>query len=100
MGKIITSINNVKELLKDLVTSENTDQIAKISKSLDEVENVANTMETENTSLKDKIVDMVKGTISTKEPKDPNDIDDTPKSLDDIMEEEAQKISDKRHKED
>lgn len=93
MGKISSSIDNVKNLLKNFVTAENSEQIAQMSKALDEVENVANTMETENVTLKDKIVDMTKGILFTKEePKDVNSQDDTPKSIDEIMLEEAQKI--------
>ena len=93
MGKIESSINNVKTTLQDLVTAENTEQIAKVSKALDELGEVANTIETENVTLKDRIVDMTKGILFTKEePKDVNSQDDTPKSIDEIMLEEAEKI--------
>lgn len=92
MGKLTESTNLVKTLLKDLVTADNTEAIAKVNKALEEVESNANTMETENISLKDKIVEMVKGTISTEKPSEENDADDTPKDIDTILMEEADKI--------
>ena len=92
MGKLTDSTNLVKTLLKDLVTADNTEAIAKVNKALEEVENNANTMETENISLKDKIVEMVKGTISTEKPSEENEVDDTPKDIDTILLEEADKI--------
>lgn len=92
MGKLTDSTNLVKTLLKDLVTADNTEAIAKVNKALEEVENNANTMETENISLKDKIVEMVKGTISTEKPSEENEVDDTPKDIDTILLEEAEKI--------
>lgn len=92
MGKLTESTNLVKTLLKDLVTADNTEAIAKVNKALEEVENNANTMETENISLKDKIVEMVKGTISTEKPSEENEVDDTPKDIDTILLEEAEKI--------
>lgn len=92
MGKLTESTNLVKTLLKDLVTADNTEAIAKVNKALEEVENNANTMETENISLKDKIVEMVKGTISTEKPSEENEVDDTPKDIDTILLEEANKI--------
>ena len=92
MNKISEILNQCRNLIKDLVTADNTESIAKVTKSLDEVENEANTMATENTSLKDKIVDMVKNSIvSTNEPSQPTQ-EETPKSLDEIMIEEANKI--------
>lgn len=88
------SIAKVKESLKKIVTAENTEAVAQVSKDLDEVENLGKKIETDNTSLKDKIVDMVKDSISTKTPKD--DVEpEKEKSLDDIMLEEAQKIQNK-----
>lgn len=92
MGKLTELLSNVKESLKGLVTADNTDAIAKVSSAIDEASTHGEQMEKENISLKDKIVDMVKGNLSTKEtPKDESG-GDTPKSLDTIMKEEAQKI--------
>ena len=85
------SIAKVKESLKKIVTAENTEAVAQVSKDLDEVENLGKKIETDNTSLKDRIVEMVKDSISTKTPKD-DVTSEKEKSLDDIMLEEAQKI--------
>ena len=90
MGKILDSTNVVRTLLREFVTADNTEQIAKMTKALDDVDSVANTMETENITLKDKLVDIVKSGIVTKE--EPKSIEPEEKSLDEIMIEEAQKI--------
>ena len=93
MGKLEELISLAKESLKDLVTAENTEAIAKVSKALDDVSEQGTKVENEILSLKDKIVDMVKsGMSTTKPPKDETSSDDTQKSLDEIMNEEANKI--------
>ena len=93
MGKLEDLISVAKEQLKTLVTADNTDAIAKMSKALDDVSEQGSKIENESISLKDKIVDMVKGGLSSqKPPKDDIESEDTNKSLDDIMKEEEQKI--------
>ena len=92
MSKIIDSLSKAKELIKGLVTDKNTNEIASVVKALDEVESEAQTTEKELQTCKDKIVEMVKSTIVTKKaPEDENQVE-TPKTLDEIMEEEAKKI--------
>lgn len=98
MGKLQESISQVKELLKGVVTADNTEAIAQVSKALDEVTTQGDTLEKENISLKDKIVDMVKGNLSTTTPPKDESSSEAPKSLDDIMKEEADKIIANRRK--
>ena len=71
MSKIKPLVDAVKEALKDLVTADNTDAVAKVTSKIEELEKQSNGLEAENLSLKDKIVDMVKGNLSTdKKPED------------------------------
>ena len=66
-------LKQARELLSGLVTADNTEVIANISKSFDEVEQKFGAIEKENVELKDKIVDMVKTTIVSKvAPEDQN----------------------------
>lgn len=98
MGKLQDSISQVKELLKGVVTADNTEAIATISKSLDDLSTQGESLEKENISLKDKIVDMVKGNLSTTTPPKDESSSEAPKSLDEIMNEEANKIIANRRK--
>ena len=98
MGKLQDSISQAKELLKGVVTADNTDAIAKISTALDEISTQGESIEKENVSLKDKIVDMVKGNLSTSTPPKDESSSEAPKSLDEIMIEEANKIEANRRK--
>ena len=85
MTKMEEKIKSVREALKGLVTADNTDAVAKCSQEIDALETQSKSLEEENLSLKDKIVDMVKGNISSKEPpKDENKVDE-PKSIDDAI---------------
>lgn len=74
MSKIKPVVDSLREALKDLVTADNTEAVAKVTSKIDELETQSNTLETENQALKDKIVDMVKGTLTTKE-KPENEVD-------------------------
>lgn len=74
MPKIKPIVDSLREALKDLVTADNTDAVAKVTKQIDSLEEQSNTLETENLTLKDKIVDMVKGTLTTKD-KPENEVD-------------------------
>ena len=74
MSKIKPLVEAVKEALKDLVTADNTDAVAKVTSKIEALETQSNSLETENLALKDKIVDMVKGTLTTKE-KPENEVD-------------------------
>ena len=79
-------LSQVREALKEIVTADNAEAMAKISAKIDEAEQSFDKIAQENTSLKDKIVDMVKGTISSKEaPKDENS-PEAPKTVDELLE--------------
>lgn len=93
---INTYIAKVREDLKELVTAENTDKVAQVSKSLDTLSEQAQKLGEENVSLKDKIVDMVKGTLSTDNPPVDEVKDEAPKSLDVVIGEIAEKYKDKK----
>ena len=80
-----------KSNLTKLVTADNTDAVSEVSKTLDTLEEEATKLETENTSLKDKIVEMVKTSINPTKPQEVNEPEVT-KTLDEIMIEEANKI--------
>ena len=86
-------LEKAKTGLSQLVTAENTDKVTAVSKDFDEVAEHIGKLEAENLSLKDKIVEMVKTGIAPQKEKPHDDIDDDkPKSLDEIMLEEANKI--------
>ena len=56
------SINNLKKLLKDNLTSENTELFVKIDKSIDEITSQHEETETKLTQTQDKLLEVVKGT--------------------------------------
>lgn len=85
MGKIKETIDTLKNTLKDLVTADNTDAVAKVQKVIDELETQGNNLETENLSLKDKIVDMVKGNLSSDTPPSDDNQPAQKKSVDEAM---------------
>lgn len=92
MSKIQNLLANVKKSLADLVTTENTEAVAKVTKDLDALAQEGESLETKATELSNQIVDMVKGTlVSKEEPKDENNIEQ-PKDLGDVAQEELNKI--------
>lgn len=99
MSKIKPLVDSLKEALKDLVTADNTEAVAKVTKEIDKLEEQSNNLETENLSLKDKIVDMVKGNLSTdKKPEDDTTTEKElsfdeacDKALEKVLDEEAKK---------
>ena len=92
MSKIQNLLANVKKSLADLVTTENTEAVAKVTKELDALAQEGESLETKATELSNQIVDMVKGTlVSKEEPKDENNIEQ-PKDLGDVAQEELNKI--------
>lgn len=98
MTKMEQAINSLREALKGLVTAENTDAVAKCSQEIDNLEAQSKTLADENLSLKDKIVDMVKGNISSKEkPKDENEVE-KPLSIDEAIEQSLKEIQASRNK--
>ena len=92
MTKMEQIINSLREALKGLVTAENTDAVANVAKEIDNLEAQTKTLADENLSLKDKIVDMVKGNISSSEkPKDENEVE-KPLSIDEAIEKSLKEI--------
>lgn len=96
MGKLDEFVLNAKNALKELVTADNTEAVAKVSKVLDDLDTQGKAIETENTSLKDKIVEMVKGNLSSTTPPKDDTSGEKEKSIDEIMLEEESKIINRR----
>ena len=96
MGKLDEFVLNAKNALKELVTADNTEAVAKVSKALDDLDTQGKAIETENTSLKDKIVEMVKGNLSSTTPPKDDTSGEKEKSIDEIMLEEESKIINRR----
>ena len=96
MAKLNELLQALRGDLVKLVNDSNTDEIAKITKTLDNIDTEAQNQEAELTTCKNKIVEMVKGTIvSTDKPSEVNKVEE-PKSLDQIIQEEALKIVNKK----
>lgn len=92
MSKLNELLQAIRNDIANLVRDDNTEAIANISKRMDEVDVEVKAQETDLVECKNKIVEMVKATIVSKEPpKDTNQVD-SPKSLDEILIEEANKI--------
>lgn len=88
--------NQIKEILKNSLTADNTEMITQLSQKVDELGNLYKNKEEENIKLKDTIVENVRNTTFKEEP-EPEDPSQT-KSLDEIMLEEANKIVEERKK--
>lgn len=89
------SKNRIIDLLKDkILTADNTDIIAEISQELDSLSDEHEKTEKELTSVKDKLVDVVKNTSFKKEEIDNQDKGETdePMSIDDASEEALNEI--------
>lgn len=86
----------IKEILKNSLTADNTEVITKLAQQVDELESEYNKLSEENVKLKDTIVENVRNTTFKEEPntEDPSQT----KSLDEIMLEEANKIVNERKK--
>ena len=88
--------NQIKEILKNSLTADNTEMITQLSQKLDELGNLYKNKEEENIKLKDTIVENVRNTTFKETPEIENPAQ--PKSLDEIMLEEANKIVEERKK--
>lgn len=62
MNKYQDTINSLKDQLQNLLTAENTDTITKAVSTIDELEKIHQETVGENSNLKNKIVEIVKGT--------------------------------------
>ena len=93
------AINNLKESLKSLMTAENTEQITKAVSQVDELEKLHANDTKEITSLKDRIVEVVKNTSFKDVSKDnPNKLLDEPMDMEKSIKENVAKIIKERKK--
>ena len=94
MKKFEELYNNLKSQLEEMLTADNTDTITNLVKGLDEIKEQHNAQEEEMKGLKDKMVDIVRNTTFSKEP--PKLDSEEPKSIDDVLQEQLNKIIEKR----
>lgn len=83
-------IEEAKAELKALMTPENADKLAGIVAHLDEAEKEHNTLQEQHQGLKDKYVDIVSKMTFPEKPKD--DVGGEQKSLDDIVNDNLNKV--------
>lgn len=89
------SMNRISNLLKDkILTADNTEIIAELTQELDSLSDEHEKTEKELTSVKDKLVDVVKNTSFKKEEVDNQDKGETdePMSIDEASEEALNEI--------
>lgn len=88
--------SQLKGLLNEQSSQEQINAITSLDKCLDSLNEVYNQKEQEVNSLKDNLIDMVKNT-SFKVDNSSNDdiVDQNPKSMDEILKEELEKIAKK-----
>ncbi|MBR2557471.1 MAG: hypothetical protein IKE95_03730 [Methanobrevibacter sp.] len=99
MNKFDEKMNNIKEQLKSLLTADNTEQITKAVASLDELSTEHNATVNENSNLKNKIVEIVKGTTFKEQSKETNSLEpEREVSLDEALKQAEQKILQERGK--
>lgn len=99
MNKFDEKMNNIKEQLKSLLTADNTEQITKAVASLDELSTEHNATVNENSNLKNKIVEIVKGTTFKEQSKETDSFEQEKEvSLDEALKQAEQKILQERGK--
>lgn len=99
MNKFDEKMNNIKEQLKSLLTADNTEQITKAVASLDELSNEYQASVNENSNLKNKIVEIVKGTTFKEQSKETDSLEpEREVSLDEALKQAEQKILQERGK--
>lgn len=91
MKKFEEVIAKIRASLKDMVNAENAQALASLDKDIDDAVEAHNATEEALGEAKSTIVDMVKNT-SFKEPSGEGTPNTEPKSLDEIMQEELNKI--------
>lgn len=84
--------NALKDGLNNLLTADNTEAVTNLVNSLDGIKDLHQSQEEEMTKLKDKMVDIVRNTTFAKQPEDIIE----EKSIDDIMNDELNKIISQR----
>lgn len=86
--------SQLKALLNDKSSQEQITAITSLDKCLDNLNEVYNQKEEEVNSLKDNLIDMVKNTSFKVDNSSSDDIiDQNPKSMDEILNEELKKIA-------
>ena len=90
MTKFEEKYNEFKEFLKGSLTGDNVDFITTLTTHLDELNTEHKSVEQENSSLKDKIVEYVKNTTFKEPPKEETHNED--KSIDEILTESIDDI--------
>lgn len=99
MNKFDEKMNNIKEQLKSLLTADNTEQITKAVASLDELSNEYQASVNENSNLKNKIVEIVKGTTFKEQSEDASTLEpEGAVSIDEALKQAEQKILQERGK--
>lgn len=86
----MNNFDTLREALQNLTTAENSDAIINVSQQIKILEDEHNHLKEENTKLKDKIVSFVNDTHFKTEPKE--EIHEEEKSLEEVMQEELNKI--------
>lgn len=84
--------NALKDGLNNLLTADNTEAVTNLVNSLDGIKDLHKSQEEEMTNLKNKMVDIVRNTTFAKQPEDVIE----EKSIDDIMNDELNKIISQR----
>ena len=98
MAKFNDIIDNVKQILKDNLTAENTDLITKLDKEVDNIVSAHKETEDKLSQTQDKLLEVVKET-SFKSENEPNQAEDTQEetpSLDKAFDDAFAEIESKR----
>ena len=94
MGKFQDAITLIKQILKDSLNDQNLDLITKLDKEIDNLSQTHEETEKELSSVKDKLIDVVKNTSFKDEngPKLPQDNTDEAMSVDEALEASLKEI--------
>lgn len=99
MTKYDEICNNLKQQLESLLNADNTEQITKAVASLDELSKEHEATAVENSNLKNKIVDIVKGTTFKEQSKETNPLEpERALSLDEALKQAEKQILENRGK--
>jgi len=101
MNDFIKVLTETKGQLKSLLTKDSTPELIKlvgdIDKNLDAMSESFTQKTEENESLKNDLIESIKATgFKVNSSNEGSDIDETPKSMDDILQEELEKITAKQ----
>lgn len=96
MNKYEELLNSLKDQLKNMVTADNTETITKAVGIIDELGKVHKEALDENSKLKDKIVDIVKGTTFKDSLEGKAQGEDTPLTFEEACKQAEKEILEKR----